>query len=152
MPTCLFRRPAAVLAVLVPPATIVQARRCSPFPSPSSPLTPPSPPPLASRFDFFRTLCRWQGTQRCRDPVGTKGIPRVNRCARVCSGVWRKNGRVWREYGEIWRKHGCVAKISKLYCTIPQSSAQRSEVAGGSQRSAGATNLAGVSERGACGD
>jgi hypothetical protein len=35
---------------------------------------------------------------------------------------------------KIWEG---VAKISKLYCTIPHSSAQRSDVAGGSQRSAG---------------
>jgi hypothetical protein len=126
VPTCLSRRPAAVL---VHPATIAQATRCSPCPSPPSPLTPPSLPPLTSRFDSFPTLCRWQGTQRWRDPVGTMGIPRVNRCARVFWG--------WRKYGRLWRKYGCVAKINNLYCTIPQSSAQRSGVACGSQRSAG---------------
>jgi hypothetical protein len=51
------RLPAAVLAVLVHPTTIVQATRCSPCPSPPSPFTPSSLPlvgPLLTfHFDSF---------------------------------------------------------------------------------------------------
>jgi hypothetical protein len=131
------RRPAAVLSALVHPATIVQATRCSPCPSPPSPLTPPSLPSLTSRFDSFPMLCRWQGMHRWMDPVGTMGIPRVNRCARVFLRVWRKYGGVWRKYGGVWRKYGGVWRKSVTCFTIPQSSAQRSGASGGSQRSAG---------------
>jgi hypothetical protein len=75
------------------------SNRCSPCPSHPSPLTPSSLPPLTSRFDSFPSLCRWQGTPRWRDPVWTRTneIPRINQCAPVFCGVWRKYGMVWRK-------------------------------------------------------
>ena len=103
---------------------------------PPSPLTPPSLPSLTSRFDSFPTLCRWQGMHRWMDPVGTMGIPRVNRCARVFLRVWRKYGRVWRKYGRVWPKYG-VWRKSVTCVALFRRAAQRSGVASGSQRSAG---------------
>jgi hypothetical protein len=104
-----------VLAVLVHPVPIIQATRCSPCQSwaPPSPLTPPSLPPLTSSFYSFLTLCRWQGTQRWRDPVGTNEIPHVNRCARVFWGVWRKFGRVWR------KSVTCIALFCRALSNVP---------------------------------
>jgi hypothetical protein len=77
--------------------------------------------------------------QSWRDPVGMNRIPRVNRCTLhtcIIGGVakkWEGVAKTWEGVARIW----AVAKISDLYCTIQQSSAQRSDVAGGSQRSAG---------------